>query len=110
IEAVRVAWNGNLEQDAAQLVVDLLVVLVLPFAAESLEHGPEADVDEKLRVEERQVQRDDENGVAVLFLDLDALRLKLGELLLGVGAGWRYRFKVAVDHAVRPVPDHRELV
>ena len=45
-----------------------------------------------------------------LELDLDALGLERGQLRRRVGAGRCARLELAVNHAVRPVADDRELV
>src|SRR5207302_9907134 len=98
-----------LEQDAAQRVVDLLVVLVLAFG-QALEHRAEADLLQKVGVPEGGVQRDGEGDIGGGPLNDDLLRRERGELLVGVSAGGHGRVELAVDHAVRAIPDHRELV
>ena len=100
----------HLEQDAPQLVVDHLLVLVLRLAAEALEHRRQADADQQVGIAEGEVERDDEHGLAVFLLDLDAHRLEGGELRGRERARRRARLELAVDHAVRAVADDGELV
>src|SRR5205085_1890488 len=80
-------------------VVDLLVVLVLPFAREASEERPETDLLEQVRVAERVAQRDHEPRVALLD-DLDPLGAEGVELRRRPGARRGRRLHLAVDHAV----------
>src|SRR5207344_2123903 len=100
----------DLEEHTPELVVDLLVVLVLRLAAEPPEHRAEPDLLEEVRVSEREVQRDHEDDVTVLVLDLDTGLLEPLELPLREGGRRRPRLELAVDHAVSPVAHHGELV
>jgi hypothetical protein len=110
VEATRVRRVGNLEQDAAQLVVDLLVVPVLRLAPDALEHRTQTDLAQQVRVEEGHVQRHDELDLVPVDDDLDALSLDGIQLGLRVVGGLAPGLDLAVDHAVGPVADGGELV
>ena len=110
VQALRVARHRDLEQDAAQLVVDLLVVLVLGLQADALQQRAELELGDQVGVEERHVQRYGQLDVLVLDGDLDALRLQSRQLCRRVARGLGLELQLTVDHAVRAVADGRELV
>jgi len=101
----------HLEQDAAERVVDLLVVLVLALV-EALEDRAFADLLEEIGIAERDHERDHERDGAVgVSLDGDPLgRKDVVELVVGVRPAGNGRLELAVDHAVGAVADGRELV
>ena len=70
----------DLKEDAAERVVDLLVVPVLPLVGEPPKQRTEADRLEEVGVAEREVERNDELDVATVP-DLDPLGLEGVELL-----------------------------
>ena len=53
VEARWVARHGHLEQGAAQLVVDVLVVVVLRLGADRRQHLAQTECRQQVRVEER---------------------------------------------------------
>src|SRR5512132_2235307 len=68
---VRDTGLRNLEEDAPQRIVDLLVVLVLTLRAQALENRPESDRVQEGRVAEREVERHRQLDVPAGCLDRD---------------------------------------
>src|SRR2546430_7493065 len=99
----------DLEEHAAERVVDLLVVLVLTLA-EALEDRTESEILEQIGVAKRRREWDLEIDLVTVGLHNDLLCRESGELRVGVSAGGNARVELTVDHAVRPVAHDRELV
>ncbi len=73
-------------------------------------NGPRPIVLQQVRVEERHVHRDRERQVVAVDDDLDALRPERVQLRGRVSRRLRLGRELAVDLAVRAVPDGRKLV
>jgi ribosomal protein L44E len=71
----------NLEENAAERVVDLLVVLVLALRRETREHAPDAELVQQARVSERNVQRHRQFDFRAVPFDGNALAPELPQLL-----------------------------
>jgi hypothetical protein len=71
----------NLEENAAERVVDLLVVLVLALRRETRKHAPDAELVQQARVSERNVQRHRQLDLRAVAFDGDALAPELPQLL-----------------------------
>src|SRR5207253_8373917 len=91
----------DLKQHAAELVVDLLVVLVLPLPRESLEQRADADAPQKRRIAEAERERDHEVDLGRVGLLRHPLRRERVELRLRIRAEGREGLHRAVDLAVR---------
>jgi hypothetical protein len=101
---------GNLEENAAQRVVDLLVVLVFALGREAREYRAEADRVQEIRVSERDVQRHGELDRCAVLLDCDSLAAESLQLPGRIGRGLHTHVELAVDHAVirRAVTRHAD--
>src|SRR6266511_76801 len=64
---------------------------------------------EQAGVEEHHVQRDRDDDLVVLGLDLEPLRLERAKLRVRVVPGGDLDLELAVDGAVHPVPNRGEL-
>ena len=79
---------GHLEEDAAQRVVDLLVVLVLALSGEPRGERARTDLLQEVRIAERQAEGHDERHGARVVLDHDPARREGGSsALLHVPSG-----------------------
>src|SRR5438105_9987941 len=100
---VRNTGLGNLEQHAAQRVVDLLVVLVLTFREASKDRA-EAEVLKQIRVAESGGQWNGQRDLIAVSLDDDPTGGEGRQLRVGVPGRANGRIEFSMDHAVGTVP------
>src|ERR1700682_2169884 len=99
----------DLEEDAAQSVVHLLIVLVLTLA-QALESRTDPDLPQQVGSTECRVQRDVEQDLVSRSRDRDAARGEGRELRFGVRPDGDSSVELSVDLAVCPVTDDGALV
>ena len=100
----------DLEEHAAELVVDLLVVLYSDSPPRPWSTGPTPTRSSRSGLPNARLSGIDELDLVAVVLDLDALASNASSCAAGVVAGRADRLDLAVDHAVRAVADDRELV